>query len=279
MSFCPNLPKKQFARLGLAAAFKLVESLKLIVSWMKNFRVRGRLVIIAILMAVVFSAAAIAAYLKSAGPTGFEMGEAYSSVKLPPPKTVGTMSVEEAISRRRSTRSFTDEPLSLQDVSQLLWAAQGITDPVKNFRAAPSAGATYPLEIYVVVSKDGVEGLACGIYHYDPREHRLIRMLGSDLRSGLAEAALGQSSVKEAPISIVVTAVYERTTSKYGERGVRYVHMEAGHVGQNLYLQSTALGLGMVTVGAFYDDQVQKLLQLPEDQKPLYIIPVGHPKS
>lgn len=239
----------------------------------------GRKRAIAITLVAVVSVMAITIYLIRLKPAEFEPAEAYGFVELPPPETAGAMSVEEAIRRRRSIRSYTDEPLSLQDISQLMWAAQGITDPAKNFRAAPSAGATYPLEVYVVVGNNCVTGLAGGLYRYEPHGHRLEHILKGDLRSSLAEAAVGQSYVREAPIDIVIAAVYERTTSRYGERGVRYVHMEAGHAAQNLYLQATARGLGMVTVGAFYDDQVQGLLQLPEDQKPLYIIPVGHPRS
>ena len=208
-----------------------------------------------------------------------EVSPTLGAVELPSPGAVGEMSVEEAIARRRSRRSYTDEPLSLQDVSQLLWAAQGITEPSWGGRAAPSAGATYPLEVYVVVGTNGVGGLAEGVYRYDPPTHRLENALRGDLRSSLAEAARGQAWVREAPISIVIAAVYERTTGKYGERGIRYVHMEAGHVGQNLYLQAEARGLGMVTVGAFYDDMVQEILELPSNQKPLYIVPVGHPAS
>jgi SagB-type dehydrogenase family enzyme len=208
-----------------------------------------------------------------------EIIPAFGKVELPLPETTGLMSVEEAIAQRRSIRSYTDEPLSLQDLSQLLWAAQGITDPARKFRAAPSAGATYPLEVYVVVGSGGVTGLTEGVYRYDPFEHTLENILRSDIRSDLVGAALGQTWVKEAPIDIVIAAVYERTTDRYGDRGIRYVHMEAGHVGQNLYLQAEALGLGMVVVGAFYDDQVQTLLRLPANQKPLYIIPIGHPAS
>ena len=199
-------------------------------------------------------------------------------VELPVPETTSVISVEEAIAQRRSIRSYTDDPLSLQDISQLVWSAQGITNPVRRLRAAPSAGETYPLEVYVVVGTVGVTGLVEGLYRYDPFEHRLENILRGDLRSSLAEAALGQSWVGEAPVDIVIAAVYERTTARYGERGIRYVHMEAGHAGQNLYLQATARGLGMVVVGAFYDDKVQRLLQLPKDKKPLYIIPVGHPR-
>lgn len=200
-------------------------------------------------------------------------------IKLPEPKYDSNTSVEEAILQRRSIRSYTDEPLSLQDISQLVWAAQGITEPAKGKRAAPSAGATYPLEVYVVVGANGVTGLVDGVYRYDPVEHQLENVLKGDMRSSLADAALGQSWVREAPVNIVIVAVYERTTGRYGDRGIRYVHIEVGHVGQNLYLQAEARGLGMVVVGAFSDDEVQQLLQLPADQKPLYILPIGHPSG
>lgn len=234
---------------------------------------------IAVILVVIVSAVAVAMYLTWFKPVEFEPAEADGFVELPIPETAGIMSVEEAIQRRRSVRSYADEPLSLQDISQLMWAAQGITDPAGNLRAAPSAGATYPLEVYVVVGNNCVTELTEGLYRYDPYKHQLECILKGDLRSSLADAALGQGWVKEAPINIVITAVYERTTGRYGERGIRYVHMEAGHVGQNLYLQAVARRLGMVVVGAFHDDQVQELLQLLKDQKPLYIIPVGHPRS
>ena len=233
----------------------------------------------ALILVVVVSAVAFTLYLTWPKPGESKPVEIHAFVELPSPETIGAMSVEEAIWRRRSIRSFSDEPLSLQDISQLVWAAQGITDPAGKLRAAPSAGATYPLEIYVLVSDYGVEELAEGLYRYNYSKHRLEYILKDDLRSRLAEAAVGQSCVREAPINIVIAAIYERTMGRYGERGTRYVHMEAGHVGQNLYLQATALGLGMVTVGAFYDDKVQELLQLPTDQKPLYIVPIGHPRG
>lgn len=237
----------------------------------------GRKKVIAMILAVAVSVAAIAVYLTWFKPNEFAPTEVHGFVELPSPETTGTMSVEETIQRRRSIRSYTDEPLRLHDISQLMWAAQGITDPARKFRAAPSAGATYPLEVYVVVGNNCVKGLSGGLWRYDPYEHRLEYILEGDLRSSLAEAALGQSWVREAPLNIIIVAVYERTTGRYGERGIRYVYMEAGHVGQNLYLQAVARGLGMVAVGAFHDDHVQGLLQLPTDQKPLYIIPIGYP--
>ncbi len=204
------------------------------------------------------------------------VGEA---IKLPPPITRGNVSVEEAISRRRSVRSYADKPLSLLHVSQLLWAAQGITDPARGLRAAPSAGATYPLEVYVVVGAGGVIGLEAGVYRYYPESHEIKLVKLGDLRKMLAEACLGQSWVREAPVSIVITAVYERTTSRYGERGERYVHMEAGHVGENIYLECVSLGLGCVVVGAFYDHDVARILAIPAGESPLYVIPVGFPRA
>ena len=140
-------------------------------------------------------------------------------------------------------------------------------------RTAPSAGALYPLEVYVVVGN--VEGLTSGVYRYVPTRHELTRIQDIDVRQDLARAGLGQTWIKEAAICIVITTVYERTTKKYGDRGVRYVHMEAGHAAQNIYLQATALGLGMVTVGAFSDNQVREILGVPDDEVPLYVIPVG----
>jgi len=195
--------------------------------------------------------------------------------KLPEPKLSSEVSLEQALLERRSVREFADAPLSLEEVSQLLWAAQGITSGWGG-RTAPSAGALYPLELYVVVGN--VDGLAQGVYRYRPGRHELATVGAGDKRSKLAEAALGQEWVEEAAIDIVVTAVYERTTSKYGERGIRYVHMEAGHAAQNLYLQAAAMDLGMVTVGAFYDDKVSEILGVTEDETPLYIIPVGRNK-
>ncbi|MEM2901420.1 MAG: SagB/ThcOx family dehydrogenase [Candidatus Bathyarchaeia archaeon] len=199
-------------------------------------------------------------------------------VSLPPPDTVGSMSVEEAISKRRSIRNYADEPLTVHHLSQLLWSAQGITDPGQGLRAAPSAGATYPLEVYIVVGLGGVEGLDPGVYRYDPRRHCLTLIAQGDLRENLSNAALNQKWIAEAPVDLVIAAEYERTTGRYGDRGVRYVHMEAGHVAENIYLQATALRLGVVTVGAFDDEAVQRLLSLPSSHKPLYIIPVGHPR-
>jgi SagB-type dehydrogenase family enzyme len=193
-------------------------------------------------------------------------------IELPEPQYDSDVSIEQSLLRRRSVRNYTGESLTAQELSQLLWAAQGVTDP-RGFRTAPSAGALYPLELYVVAGD--VQNLSPGLYRYQPDEHQLLRTMKGDKRAELAEAAVWQDFVGEGAIVIVFTAVYERTTVKYGDRGIRYVHMEAGHAAQNLCLQSTAMGLGVVTVGAFYDEEVAKLLGLPEDEHPLYIIPVG----
>ena len=193
-------------------------------------------------------------------------------IELPKPRYDSDVSVEESLLQRRSIRSYTGEPLSLQEVSQLLWAAQGVTDP-RGFRTVPSAGALYPLEVYVVAGD--VQDLPPGVYKYDTDEHQLIRIMDGDKRIELADAALAQDAVREGAIVFVFTAVYERTTGKYGDRGIRYVHIETGHAAQNLCLQATAMDLGAVTIGAFYDEEVSKLLNLPEDEQPLYIIPVG----
>ncbi|MFU8795883.1 MAG: SagB/ThcOx family dehydrogenase [Dehalococcoidia bacterium] len=194
-------------------------------------------------------------------------------IELPEPRHDGDMSVEQSLYQRRSIRTYASKPLTLQEVAQLLWAAQGITDP-RGLRTAPSAGATYPLELYVAVGN--VDDLSPGVYRYEPDQHRLIRTTQGDRRTQLAHAALGQSFVGEGAAVFVFTAVYERTTTRYGDRGLRYVYMEAGHAAQNLYLQAAAMNLGTVVVGAFHDGQVAEILDLPGNEQPLYIMPVGH---
>ena len=195
-----------------------------------------------------------------------------TSIPLPEPQYDSSCSVERALSQRRSHRAYLNEPLSLAEVSQLLWAAQGISDP-EGFRTAPSAGALYPLELYLIAGN--VDGLSSAVYKYAPQEHELIPVLPGDVRTSLAVAALGQDWVKNGAIVIVFTAVYERTTRKYGERGIRYVHMEVGYAAQNVYLQAVSLKLGTVFVGAFYDDEVKKLLNLRKNEIPLGLMPVG----
>lgn len=202
----------------------------------------------------------------SPGPT---MPPAPTVLLLPSPRTVGAVSVEEALASRRSVREFASRPLSSAQVGQLLWAAQGVTD-VQGRRTAPSAGALYPLELYAVSAQ--------GTFRYLPDEHALATVRKGDQRQELRAAALGQDAVVTAPLVVVIAAVPARTAARYGqERAIRYIQLEAGHAAQNLLLQAVALGLGSVPVGAFDDSRVAATLGLPSDQMPLYLLPVGYP--
>lgn len=193
------------------------------------------------------------------------------TITLPQPRSTGSMSLEEAIYRRRSERSFLDTPLNTNQISQLLWACQGITDSQWNFRSAPSAGSIYPLEIYTV-SKDGV-------YHYSPLENNLVLIIKGDKRPNLARAALAQNFISDAPFVVIISANYNKTRLKFGSRAERYVNLEAGTATQNLLLQATSLGLKCVTVGSFWDDVVASSLNMPPDHDPLFIIPIGYEKK
>lgn len=194
-------------------------------------------------------------------------------VKLPKPRYESEISVEEALLKRRSIRSYKKSPLTLEEVSQLLWAAYGITADWGG-KTCPSAGATYPLVIYLVAGE--VKDLKSGLYQYIPEEHSLKLVLEKDVRKELMEAAWQQEYILNAPINIVIAANYERTTFRYGERGIRYVHMEVGHCGQNIHLQCETMGLGTVIIGAFNDKEVKRILKIKEDV--LYIMPVGRKK-
>ena len=194
--------------------------------------------------------------------------KAQERIVLPEPKIKGDMSLEETILRRRSIRSFGPKELSLDEISQILWATQGITDKRRGFRAAPSAGALYPLEIYLI-KKDGV-------FHYNIENHSLKKDKSDDVRSEIVRAAWGQSFIAQAPVSIIICAVRSRVTSRYGARGNRYVDIEVGHAAENLHLQAVALGLASVPIGAFTDSEVKQILDLPRNTDPIYIIPVGY---
>lgn len=187
-------------------------------------------------------------------------------INLPAPRRTGPMSLEETLNNRESIRDFSSEPLTKAELSQLLWAVQGTTRDW-GARTVPSAGALFPLEVYVLLQE--------GVFHYSPEDHSLSRHLEQDLRNQLAQAAFDQECCQKAPVIFVIAAVYERTSANYGNRADRYVKMEAGHAGQNLLLQAVSLGLGAVPVGAFQDRIVRKVLNFPLNHEPLYLIPVG----
>ena len=208
-------------------------------------------------------------------------------IQLPNPRYEGEMSIEKAMTLRRSVRTFAEEPLSISDISQILWAAQGITKkteklPTKwnekyewqgGYRTAPSAGALYPMELYLVAGN--VAGLAKGVYKYISKDHSLKKAMDGDKRAEVYNVALLQGSIKEAAALVVMAGVFERTSFKYGDRAERYVHMEVGFIGENIYLQGIPLGIGTVMIGAFQDEELKKVLDLTKDEHPLAIMPLG----
>lgn len=194
-------------------------------------------------------------------------------IKLPGPKVFGWSRIEELIEERRSVRRYTDRELTDSIISRILWAVQGISSD-HGLRTSPSAGALYPLEIHLVAGEGS--GLEPGTYRYVPEEHTLVQEIEGDLREKLSKAALSQPMVKDAFVSIVISAVYPRITSKYGKRGIRYAHMEAGHAAQNVYLLGVELGIGTCAIGAFDDEEVRKVLKMPVNEDPLYILPLGY---
>ncbi|MDQ2052405.1 SagB/ThcOx family dehydrogenase [Natronolimnohabitans sp. A-GB9] len=205
-----------------------------------------------------------------------------ASIELPDPEpeleSDETSSVERAIADRESRRSFASRPLALTDVSQLLWAAQGITHTRDGIamRATPSAGTTYPLTAFLEVARDGNEELAPGCYRYEPAAHRLERTLEGSVHEALTRAALGQDVVRNAPTTVVLTGAYDRTRRQYPDRGERYVHMEAGHAAENVHLLCESRELNCCPVGAFSAGDVADVLGLPDRLEALYLLPVGH---
>jgi SagB-type dehydrogenase family enzyme len=197
-------------------------------------------------------------------------------MQLPEPEFERDASLMSVIAGRRSVRDFSPLPLTPVELSGLLWAAQGFTDR-SGLRAAPSAGATFPLEVFVCLGPDSVTGIGEGIYHYEPKRHSLTRHHKADVRRDLARAAIGQDFIYQAPVTFAIAAVPARTTHRYGTRGERYVYIEAGHAGQNLYLAAGALGLATVGIGAFKDEAVGEVLHLGRELKPVYLLPVGRP--
>lgn len=195
-------------------------------------------------------------------------------IELIPPRLTGTMPFEQALYERRSVRSYSEAPLTLSELSQLLWAAQGITQP-NGWRTAASAGALYPLELLVAVGN--VLGVEPGVYRYSPERHSLTLILPGDQRAALSAAALDQQSVAQGAAVLALAGIYERTTGRYGQRGRQYVHMEVGIAYQNVHLQAVAMELGTVFIGAFDDSRVQTILGLAADEQPFCLMPVGRP--
>ncbi len=196
-------------------------------------------------------------------------------VKLPQPVTTGGESLEEAIAGRRTVRNFTGKPVTVQQLSQLLWAAQGETDSREHRRAAPSAGALYPLELYVAVGAPLSPKLNPGIYHYLPESHALEFVTEGDQRVEIAKAALNQNWMDDAAFIFLIAADFSRTTAKYAQRGFQYVHQEAGCAAENLLLQAKVLGLHAAIVGAFGDLEMNRAYRLQTTMQPLILLPVG----
>lgn len=198
------------------------------------------------------------------------IAEPKETIELPPPQTDGGMSTESAIAARRSIRSYADRPLSMAEISQLCWSMQGITEEQRNLRAAPSAGATYPLELYVAT--------ADGVFRYIPDGHKLAKHMSDDVRGNLRRAALGQEMLEQAPAVFIIAADIRRTAGRYGERAKRYVLIEVGHAAQNLLLQAVSLELASVPIGAFDDNAIGEAIDLPPGQQAFYLLPVGYPR-
>ena len=194
-------------------------------------------------------------------------------LQLPVPRYDGETSVEKALLQRRSVRSYKKDPLTVSDISQILWAGQGITEKTYGLRTAPSAGALYPLELYLVATN--VDELKPGVYKYKPQDHTIERISDGDKRNDVSNAALKQDAIENSSAIVIITAIYERTEVKYGNRSERYVNIEVGHVGQNIYLQAVSLGIGTVMIGAFKDEALKKVLGFTGGEYPLGIMPLG----
>jgi SagB-type dehydrogenase family enzyme len=232
---------------------------------MTGKRMRGDVVCVAILMAL-----SVGCQDAAAGSSGPQAPPAQvEPVTLPPARTTGPLPLETAIYRRRSQRDFAPGALTPEEISQLAWAAQGITDKERGLRASPSAGALYPLELYVVDAQ--------GVWHYDPAQNALRRIATGDRRADLMHAAVGQSPVGAAAANLVLTGVMARSRPRYKDRAERYVYIEAGHAAENALLEATALGLAAVPVAAFDDDAMRRVLGVGAAETPLYILSVGRP--
>lgn len=192
-----------------------------------------------------------------------------SIIRLPQPRLTGTISLEQALATRRSVRNFGSGTLDYNQLGQLAWAAQGITEQKMGFRTAPSAGAIYPIELYFATAQ--------GLFVYNPADHTLVQTVDKDIRAELSRAALGQSAVAQAACDIIITGSVKKVAARYGQMGRTYTILEAGHIAQNILLQAVALDLGAVPIGAFEPSPVRRLCRLTTGVEPFYIISVGHP--
>ncbi len=190
-------------------------------------------------------------------------------IRLPKPQTNGSFSLEQALANRRSVREFTDEPLTISQIGQLCWAAQGITEPNKAFRTAPSAGAVYPIQLYVLLPE--------GLYVYLPEKHELSLVIGKDLRYSVFNSSFNQRVVQKAPCTFMITGNSKKVEAKYRNRGEKFTYIETGHIAQNIHLQAVTLGLGSVSIGIMDAKTIAQVCKLPENLDVLYLVPVGKP--
>ena len=238
---------------------------------------KRRLVIICLI--IIFIGISSAYYFSGTNKTTYNTRQVISSVSLPAPQLTGNLSVEAAIQNRRSVRHYSNQSVTVGNVSQILWSAQGITDTQYQLRSAPSAGQVYPLEIYVIAGPN-VSGLNEGVYQYEPSNNTLEMFMNGDLRGNLSDIADGQPWVKQAPLDILITGDNQKMINKYPDKDLstRFVDLEAGHVGENIYLQAESLGLVTVSLGSFDSNQLSQKFELPNNETPLYIFPIGHPQ-
>ena len=236
--------------------------------------------LVIIFLVIIFIGVSSAYYFSGSNTTTTSnTRQVIGTVSLPAPQLTGNLSVEAAIQNRRSVREYANESVTLGNVSQILWSAQGITNTQYQLRAAPSAGQVYPLEIYVIAGPN-VTGLKEGVYQYEPSNNTLEMFMNGDLRSDLATIADGQPWVKQAPLDILITGDYQKMIDKYPNKqlSTTFVDLEAGGVGENIYLQAESLGLATVALGSFDSNQLNQKFELPSNETPLYIFPIGHPQ-
>ena len=234
--------------------------------------------LVIIFLVIIFIGVSSVYYFSGSTTTTYNNRQVIGTVSLPAPQLTGNLSVEASIQNRRSVREYANESVTLGNVSQILWAAQGITNTQYQLRAAPSAGQVYPLEVYVIAGPN-VTGLKEGVYQYEPSNNTLEMFMNSDLRGDLSTIADGQPWVKQAPLDILITGDYQKMIDKYPNKqlSITFVDLEAGGVGENIYLQAESLNLATVALGSFDSSQLSQKFELPSNETPLYIFPIGHP--